>query len=459
MIFSSLLFIYAFLPLSLGIYYLTPKKWGNTVLLILSIVFCAMFGIGTLALTVLLALINYLFGLACSKTSKCRPLSAILMGIGIISDLAVFLLFKTDVFSSSFSVNKIHDMIIPVGISFVILSCIGYLIDIFRGKLKAEYNFLNFVLYITFFPKFYMGPLINYATFRRKLINRSKGIKEIGAGLTIFVKGLAKKVLLADNLFRLYSAVRTIEVGKLSALSAWLGILGYSLCIYFTLSGFSDMGVGISRCFGFRFPRSFNYPCFSMGINDFCSRWHITAVKWFRCHVLPEKAEDKKTKIIWSVLFILSWGMLGLWYDFSINTMLWGIVIGTAAQFERLISNKKMLKATAVIYTFIVTSLCWVLFFGENLTYSLRYSLALVGGNNNIADSLSFYLLKMYLVILLVGVYASTDLFRNLFERSKKKILRGFVGFLSPVYTSLLLLICTSLISYTGVSEMMLPIL
>ena len=228
------------------------------------------------------------------------------------------------------------------------------------------------------------------------------------------------------------------------------------LCLYFSLSGLSDMGAGLARCFGFRLPRSFNYPVFAMGVNDFCSKWHIPLVKWFDRYTVNPVTERISGKLICSMVFVLSWGMIGLCYEFSYNKLIWGILIGAAAILEKKLSDGKTLKATAIAYTFAVTSICTVFFMGGSISYSFHYLLAMLGGNNNIADSAAFYLLKSYIAVLLVGIYASTDLFRNMVQRSGKNKLKKLSEFASPIVVPTLLAVCTAMISYSGASEMQL---
>lgn len=455
MIFSSLLFIYAFLPLSLGIYYISPKKIKAFSLLFISAAFCGTFSVYLPVFMAVYAMWNYAAGLASESLRKHKPLSVLAASVGIAGDIAVLLFIRTDLFSDFSPINAS----VPVGAVFFTLSAIGYVADICFGKIKAERNFLKFLLYIIFFPKLLMGPLVSYSKFSRMLGKGEKSLSELGVGLTIFVKGLAKKVLFADNLFVLYSSVSSMEAESLSALSAWLGVLAYMLCLYFTISGISDMGTGLARCFGFRFTRSFNYPTFSMGINDYCSRWHIPLVRWFSRYIIKPVTDKNSNNILRYAIFIMSWGAIGLCYEFSYGKLTWGILIGAAAVVEKIMYDSKTLKATAIAYTFAVTSICTVFFMGDSLSYSFHYLFAMFGGNNNLTDPAAFYLLKSYIAVLLVGIYVSTDLFRNLVERAGKTKMKKIAEFTSPIVIPALLAICTALISYSGASEIQLFIM
>lgn len=456
MIFSSLTFIYAFFPVSLGLYHLTPTKYKNIMLFILSSIFCGMQSLYFLAFMLVYSAFNFFIGIAIERTSRFKILSVFMLLIGIVSDALVFLLFKSKLFDKAIEEMNIITLIVPIGISFFTLSAIGNMIDIFKQKNKAERNFLSFSLFIMFFPKLPMGPLVNYRRFSSMLKKRENGMLEIGRGMGIFVKGLAKKVLLADNLYLIYSAVHSMNVSDLSALSTWIGTISYMLCLYFSLSGISDMGIGIARCFGFRLPQSFNYPSFSMGINDFSLRWHIPVLRWFRRYIVRPVYKKTSNVFLVSISVISAWILIGLWYDFSLNMLVWGVIMGISIMIERIFVNPKTLKATSIFYTFFVISFASAFFFGDNLLYSVHYLLAMIGGNNNIADTVSFYLLKSYVVVLLIGIYAATDLFRNLTERSGKKTIKSFVRIVSPVASVILLAICTAVISFSGESEMLL---
>ncbi len=445
--FSTLLFIYAFLPVSVIVYYIAPKRIRNTVLLIISVIFTAMSGLYFLAFMAGYTIINYVFGIVIDKTRKIKPISFLFTFLGTAVDASLFLLFRSEFFSIFSPADKITKLIIPIGLSFLTLSAVGYLIDVYRDNSKVEYNFFRFSLYIIMFTKLPAGPLVSCSEFSDMLKKRSEGINAVGEGLEKFTIGLAKKILLADNLYRLYSATAAIEVTKMSALSAWLGTASYMLCIYFTLSGISDMGQGLSLCFGFRFPDSFDYPCVSFGVNDFGKKWHIPVVSWFNDYFL-EPIEKRITKKFfrYSALIIM-WIMISLWYDVSLNKLICGLIIGLSIAIERIASEKNSGGKSSVIYTFFILSLSTIFFFGDSIGYSFFYFLAMIGGNNNIADSLSLYLLKNYSVLILAGLLFASGIRKKI---SHYKSVITAENLLSPVVTLLLLIVCTAVISYSG---------
>lgn len=462
MIFSSLIFVYGFLPVSLILYYITSEGKRNYTLLALSLIFCTMSGLGFLLFIFSYTIINYVFGRLCGMLRRFKFVSGAFSAVAITVNIFILLLFRENIFDAfleKYELLEYRNFVVPIGISFMTLSAIGYQIDICCGRIKAERNFLKFALYMVFFPKLIIGPLVGYSGFSRMIENRRTDLYEVGKGLKRFVIGLAKKVIFADNIYMLFSAVKLIDVENLSSLSAWMGIFAYCFCIYFTLSGFSDMSVGIARCFGLRLPSEFKYPILSSSIGKFCSRWQITVVKWFNRYAVKPLTRKFKYKIFRYVLIIAVWGIIGIWYDMRLNMFVWGLLIGIAASSEGLVKNRKMPGATSVIYTFSLLSILSVFFFGDDLTYSMNYYFALIGGNGSLADSVSLYLLKSYVVILLVCAYSSTDMFRNLIERSKKKFIQKAADFISPAVIIGILVMCTAEMSYSGVSYMMLPIL
>jgi alginate O-acetyltransferase complex protein AlgI len=421
-------------------------------MLLISILFCGLCSLKFLWFILFFTLWNYVFGLAVEDCKQKSIGSAVITLLGISGDVITLILYRTELMGVF--VRNMKEMS-AVGISFFTLSAIGYLIDIYCGRIKAEHNPVKFALFIMFFPKLPFGSLISYSSFRRMCRNPRHNITEVGTGIGIFITGLGKKVIFADTLYNLYSAVNSMDVSDISAVSSWLGIISYMLCLYFTLSGYSDMGIGIARCFGYRLPRSFRYPVFGMGMRDFCAKWHMPLIRWIKKYIVNpsvSRLSGKKSRIISAVAV---WGLAGLWYGFNVNTLIWGLIIGTVLAFE-IIMEKKTLKATAIIYTFIINSIGIIFFFGDGISYSMRYLIASIGGNSGIADNVSLYLLKSYAVPLIVSSYAATDMFGNLIENLKKFRIKNIVQILSPVFTLAVLIICTAMISYSGSSDMIL---
>ena len=455
--YSSLLFIYGFFPVSLILYHITPKKLKEAAMLVLSMIFCSFFGLEYILFIAAYIIVNYTVSRLTDVLRKKNAIACFIpFAFGMVFDIFALFAFRTERFSAVYTTLRLHEAFFPVGISLFTLSALGYLIDIYNGRVSSEKNIVRYSLYIMMFPRLLMGPVLRYDAFTRIMNSRRTGINELGKGLTLFIKGLTKKVLAADTLYALYIAVAAYDTGELSAVTAWLGITAYILCLYFTLSGVADMGVGIGYCFGYRFPQSFNYPMFSSRIRYFAAKWHVQVIHWFRNYITKPFASQMKSRYISKLIFIGAWTAAGYWYAFTVSGALWGALMGTSIVVENKLRNSRMLKATGIIYTFLLVTVFSVFLASDTVSDAFGYLLAMIGGNRLLTDTLTLYLLKSYLVVLLVTMYASTDLFRNMLLRSRRMLLRKVFSSLTPVVMAALLAICTALISSSGSSEMLL---
>lgn len=451
MTYSSLLFIYIFLPAALAAYCIVPKKLKNVALLLESMIFCGFMGLKMLLFIMLYCAVNYTAALFIYNI---RPkLKSIPMAAALLFDILMLVSFRTETFAYLHSFMRMPNDAFPLGISLFTLSAAGYLIDVYKGDIKADKNFVRFSLYIMMFPRIIMGPVVSYDIFVSVLRKRRFNIAEIGSGLTFFIKGLAKKVILADRLYMLYSASMSGDFGKLSAVSAWLGVISYMFCLYFTLSGISDMGVGLSRCFGYRFPGSFSYPIFSGRIRVFASRWHIQVIHWFRKYITRPLSSMTDAPLLSKLVFAGVWSLAGFWYGFSWGGVLWGGLMGIAIMTENKLRRFKLLRSNGIFYTIPVIMILSVFLALGDVSDAFRCLWTMGGGSGILADSMTTYLLRSYVVVLIVSVYASTDLFRNTVTRVKNSRLRWTLSVLTPMAMLGLLCICTSFMAYNGISE------
>lgn len=457
MIYSSLLFIFGFLPVSLAVYYAAPSKLKDMVLWIESMVFCGLMGLKFLFFMILYSAVNYTAAQFIYKLPVKRTWVRLIPLIsGILFDVSMLFSFRCEFFAWLHKPLNLPENFFPLGISFFTLSAIGYLLDVYSGKFKADKNFVRFSLYIMMFPRIIMGPIVSYDNFAVILRRRRLNIGEIGAGLILFIKGAAKKIVFADPLYMLYTAVKCSEIRTLSAASAWLGIIGYLFCLYFTLSGFSDMGTGLSRCFGFRFPNGFSYPVFSGRIRNFTSKWHIQVIHWFRKYITNPLCSLTDDRRINKLIFVCVWSITGFWYSSDLTGLIWGALMGLAIIIENKLRNFRLLKSNGIFYTFLVITVLSVFLSAVDLKEAFSYLWVMIGGNGIFADTFTIYLLKMYIVILLSAIYASTDLFRNMMIRINGTKFRWITAVLTPAVTVFLLIICMSLMAYTGSSGMIL---
>ncbi len=453
MTYSSLLFIYIFLPLSLIIYLAVPKKLKDTVLYLESLIFCGFMGLRLAAFIMMYCFLNYTAGLLIYRISP--KLKSIPLAAGILFDVLMLISFRHSYFAYLHGFTKLSEAVFPVGISLFTLSAIGYLTDIYKGNSKADKNFIRFSLYLMMFPRLIIGTIVSYDTFVHILRKRRFNIAEIGSGLICFIKGLAKKVIIADSLFVLNSAVKSTPLSELSAAGAWLGIIAYILCLYFTLSGFADMSCGLCRCFGFRFPNSFNHPLFGTKIRVFVTGWHIQVLQWFRKYITSPLSSMTDNAYLSKLVFVMVWTLVGIWYSFNTGGALWGMLMGIAVLMENKLNNQKRAKPNGIIYTIMSITFIMIFLSQESISTGLKYLGVMFGGNGNLADSSAAYLLKYYIVILLIAVYASTDLFRNTTARIKDMRFGKIISVVTPVAVTALLIICTALMSYSGQSDTM----
>lgn len=449
--YSSLFFIYIFFPVSLLIYHVMPQKFKDIALLLMSMAFCSFFGLSYLLLIICFVVINFtaarLIGILKSKDGKFQTIP---FAAAVLFDVIFIFVFRTEYFSWITHAFRLPDAFFPVGVSIYTLSAIGYISDVYRDKLKPEKNFVRFSLYIMMFPRLLMGPIMRYDIFLRALKVRSVSWHKTGVGLTIFIKGLAKKVIAADTLYAVYSAVSSTDVNKLSVVSAWIGAAAYLLCLYFTLSGIADMGSGVCYCFGLCFPQSFNYPVFSSRIRYFAAKWHIQVIHWFRKYITRPLCARSGSRYVRKLIFIGSWALAGFWYGFSPCSAVWGLLMGTSIILENKLNSRKTMKTTGILYTFLLTTVFFVFLSSGSISYALRYILAMIGGNRLLFDDLAIYLLRSYLVVLLITMYASADLFRNMLLRTGKTRIKSIIYAAAPIVLTLLLAVCTALLTYTG---------
>lgn len=456
MLYCSLLFIYGFLPVSLGIYYAVPKKFKDIALLLESLVFCGFFGLHLLIFMAAYTLVNYTAAQLTFRASRRKGILRVLpAAAGICLDAGALLFFREQWLFLLKGLFSVPESFFPIGISLFSLSAIGYLLDVYRGNIRAEKNFVRFALYVMMFPRLIMGPVVNYRSYLLILRKRRYNIGEIGSGMILFVKGLAKKVLFGDWLYMLYSAVKGCDFAELSAASAWLGITAYILCLYFTLSGFADMGAGISRCFGMRFPVSFSYPVFSGRIRYFASGWFIQPVHWFREYLTKPLSSQVRSKNLSKGIFVAVWALGGYWFGFSLGGAVWGALTGASILAENRLRNVRLLKSNGIFYTFFITSFFAVFLSTGSVPDGLRYMWVMTGGSGIPADALAAYLFRAYIVVILAAVYASTDLFANTIQRIRCSKCGAVVNVIMPFVMPVLLMICTSVIACTGSSDAM----
>ena len=429
MVFSSLTFLFFFLPFALLLYYCSPRKMKNIVLLAVSLFFYAWGEPIYIFLMIFSAVIDYVHGLLIHKNRLRRPsIAKTALISSLVVNIAILSFFKY----ADFLVENINlmlgtalsplDLPLPIGISFYTFQTMSYSIDVYRGKIKPQKNPITLALYVTLFPQLIAGPIVRYETIESELANRRFQLDQFADGLRYFIIGLGKKVLIANSIGELWFTIQNQGLNDLSVLTVWLGIIAFSLQIYFDFSGYSDMAIGLGKMFGFNFPQNFDYPYISKSVTEFWRRWHMTLGSWFRDYVYFPLGGSRKGKWVTVRNLFIVWGITGLWHGASWNFVLWGLYFGLLIGIEKLGLLKLLEKLPSFlqhIYLIVIIIFSWVLFTFDDFEKGITYMKVLAGfGANAFVDTQFLYFLYTNGLLLIIAFIASTPLLMNM----KKKV-------------------------------------
>ena len=416
MVFSSIFFIFYFLPAILAVYFLAPKRHRNLVLFLGSLIFYAWGEPVYVALMLFSTAFNYFAGRKIGRTEQQAQKKRVLT-ISVVVNLAILVFFKyTNFFLGLINAALPWDipylnLALPIGISFYTFQTMSYVIDVYRGKVAAQKNFINFGTYVTLFPQLIAGPIVRYSTIEKQLTSRRETIEGFSSGLMCFAAGLAKKVLIANNIGLLWDSVHATALPELSALSAWLGIIAFAFQIYFDFSGYSDMAIGLGRMFGFEFEQNFNYPYISKSITDFWRRWHISLSTWFKEYVYIPLGGNRAGRGRAHLNILIVWVLTGFWHGASFNFLAWGLYYALLLMLEKDVLARllnKLPKAVGTVYTLFFVLIGWVLFASDSLTESIGYLKVMFGLSGAGAVSpMFFYDVLSNMVLLVIAAAAS----------------------------------------------------
>ena len=420
MLFSSIVFLFTFLPAVMILYYLLPVRFRNVILLLASLVFYAWGEPVYLFLMLLSILFNYFSGLDIARNLQDKRAAKRSLVFNLIINLAVLGFFKYEGFVLD-TLNGIlpvhisyHALPLPIGISFYTFQILSYIIDVYRGNVKVQTNLPNFALYVTMFPQLIAGPIVQYADVDEQLASREVSRTKFGEGSMYFIRGLAKKVLLANTSGMIFTEVSGLAKGNIAVMTAWLGAFAYMFQIYFDFSGYSDMAIGLGKMFGFEFNMNFNYPYVSKSITEFWRRWHISLSSWFRDYVYIPLGGNRVSKIKHIRNLLIVWFLTGLWHGAAWNFVAWGLYYGIILIIEKYILSPVLDKLPSVvrhIYSIVLVVIGWVLFFSPSLGGAARYLGMMFGaGAHGVADRESLYLLTTNLVLWIILIIGSTPL-------------------------------------------------
>ena len=459
MVFSSIFFLFTFLPLSLLLYWMSPAKMKNFTLLAVSLFFYAWGEPVYVLLMIASILTNFVFGIFIESEliKEKRAVRRALFISAVVFNILILGFFKYYGFLAE-NINALFnadiaysELPLPIGISFYTFQVLSYVIDVYLGKVRLQRNPVSFALYVTMFPQLIAGPIVRYSDIESQLEQRNVSAAKFGEGAQRFIQGLGKKVLIANSMGALWDITQAMDMTGISVFSAWLGIIAYTFQIYFDFSGYSDMAIGLGKMFGFEFMENFDHPYISRSVTEFWRRWHISLGTWFREYVYIPLGGNRCSRIRQIRNIMAVWMLTGLWHGASWNFVVWGIYYGCLLLIEKFFLKKLIDNAPAIIshvYCMLAVIIGWVLFASRDIESAAAYLGVMSGASGNVlVDNAFIYYLKSNAVMLVISLLFSTGIFREIFEpeeisdkirtrvsHSAAVILHAFILFMSTAY-------------------------
>ena len=451
MVFSSIPFLFYFLPAVLICYFIAPKRLKNAVLLLFSILF---YGYGEprfLVFMIISIAQGYILGLCIEKYRKNKRLKTLFTALSCAISIGLLVYCKyADFFIKNLNALTglslpLLNIALPIGISFYTFQILSYTVDVARGSVEAQKNPIDLGAYVAMFPQLIAGPIVRYSDIAEQLKSRTHSLEKISAGARRFVIGLGKKVLIANQLAELISAYKASADG--SVLFVWTYAVAYAIHIYFDFSGYSDMAIGLGKIFGFDFPENFNYPFISKSATEFWRRWHITLGSWFRDYVYIPMGGNRVSKPRWLFNIFVVWMLTGFWHGADWVFICWGLFFAVLLIAEKLLYLKKLERSRilAHIYKFLFVTVSFVLFDSASLGAAGRTVSQMFGfGGLPLVSTEAVYNLRSYAVILIIGIIGSTPLMKTLIKKAEEKPSGAVVlSIAEPIALLALLALCT----------------
>ncbi|WP_066677387.1 MBOAT family O-acyltransferase [Clostridium septicum] len=419
MVFSSIVFIFRFLPLAVFIYFLTPKKYKNLAIFLLSLIFYSFGEPKYFPIIILSILIDFIVSNIIENNRDNKTLCNTMLTISIIFNLGLLIFFKYINFFID-NINFIFNIYIknitltlPLGISFYTFQTLSYTIDVYNKKIHAEKNIVDFGAFVALFPQLIAGPIVKYIDINNQIKNRKTSLEEIESGIQYFIIGLGKKVLIANNIGLLWDELNSLGFSNISTPLAWLGVLSFSLQIYFDFSGYSQMEIGIGKIFGFSLPNNFNYPYISRSMTEFWRRWHISLGSWFKEYVYIPLGGSRKSKKRTYFNLLIVWILTGFWHGAEYNFILWGIFFFILISIEKagfinVLNNNKILSHIYVIIFLLIGFSIFSISNTAKLIEFLKRLFIFKGGLDYL------YYLKNYGIILIIGCIFSMPIYKKI---------------------------------------------
>ena len=447
MLFSSIPFLFYFLPALLILYFLVPTKLKNAVLLIFSLVFYAWGEPKYVFLMIATICLFFFCGIAIGN-AKTQKMKKLWLTVSVVTSLALLAIFKY----ADFAVGSVNSLLgskipllklaLPIGISFYTFQCLSYTIDVYRGDAAVQHNIISFGAYVSLFPQLIAGPIVRYVDVARELDHRTHSWDNIALGLRRFLIGLAKKILIADRFAVLLNVFR--DSSQQSVLFYWMYAIAFTLHIYFDFSGYSDMAIGLGRVFGFNFIENFNYPYMSKSISEFWRRWHMSLGSWFRDYVYIPLGGNRVSPARWVFNTLVVWMLTGLWHGAAWNFVLWGLLYAVFLMIEKWGKPvlDKLPDLIRRVYVLFVVMIGFVLFNAVDIHQAISDVKGLFGLNGvPLVTAETLYYLRSYGVLFILGFVGATPLVKKLGNRLEKT---NVGAILEPVLLIGALLVCTA---------------
>ncbi len=429
MVFSTPIFMFYFLVLTLAVYYMVPRKLRNPVLLCASLFFYWWGERVFVAIMFLSTAIDYTHGLLVErckakgndKGAKRAVASSIVFNLALLGFFKYWDFIAGSLQAVGLSFMPTLGIHLPIGISFYTFQTMSYTIDVYRGDARAQRSILNFGTFVTLFPQLIAGPIIKYKDLGDQIDQRTCSADKFASGVQIFMVGLGKKLLVANNVGALWDSYKAMALSDLTVAGAWLGVLAFTFQIYFDFSGYSDMAVGLGRMLGFEFLPNFNYPYISKSITEFWRRWHISLSTWFREYLYIPLGGNRCSKPRWMFNLFVVWAATGIWHGANWTFLFWGLYFFALLMLEKFFLLKPLEKAPAIVghvYTLVLVMVSWAIFAIEDLSHLGGYLKVMFGlGGVPLADSWFGYYLTGYLPVLCLAAAASTPLGASVYRR------------------------------------------
>ena len=444
MVFSSLIFIFAYLAVTLAVYYVAPLKLRNLVLFAVSLVFYGWGEPKYIALMIISILIAYFFGFFIEKHRESNKRRAkIYLAISLIGNLSFLLFFKYyNFFAENIGFSTIEGLTLPVGISFYTFQIMSYSIDLYRGEVPLAKKIVPFGTYVTLFPQLIAGPIVRYKDVCDQLEGRKETVSKFASGVNRFITGLAKKLILGDSAAAIAELLERNNEFETTVVGTWMVMLCYTFHIYFDFSGYSDMAIGLGRMFGFEFVENFNYPYIAKSITDFWRRWHITLSTWFREYIYIPLGGNRVSKPRAFFNLAVVWFLTGFWHGADWNYLLWGVYFWVFLVIEKAFLGKALQKIPALghVYSLIIVGFGWMIFFHSDLSDIANTAKQLVGINTAFASTSAGNVCLSLLPFILICAIGSTPLPKMAWKKLSDRF-RIFTA-ITPIASALLFLVC-----------------